>query len=96
MLQVPKEEKDDRKRQANRDKRYARRKRLQDDREELRKLKSQKFDADKPQGKGQNKGKSKDKTGQRFVSPGRRPKVCAQMCQSAVNAVAKFEELTSA
>lgn len=63
VLQVPKEEKDDRKRQANRDKRYARRKRLQDDREELRKLKSQKFDADKPQGKGQNKGKSKDKTG---------------------------------
>lgn len=63
VLHVPKEEKDDRKRQAKRDKRYARRKRLQDDREELRKLKSQKFDADKPQGKGQNKGKSKDKTG---------------------------------
>ena len=65
VLQAPKEERDERRRQANRDKRSARKKRQWEDREELRKLKSQRSDSDKGKGKGQNqgKGKSKDKTG---------------------------------
>ena len=55
----------DRRRQANRDKRAARKKRLQDQREELRKLKSAKKteQAEPSQRKGSGKGKTKDQSG---------------------------------
>ena len=62
VLHPPKEEKDDRRRQANRDKREARKKRARDDREELNKLKGQRTSASSG-GKGSSKGKSKDNSG---------------------------------
>ena len=61
-LQPPKEDvKDERRKQANRDKRMARRKRVRDDRDELDKLRGNKS---APAGsKGSSKGKSKDSSG---------------------------------
>ena len=61
-LQPPKEDvKDERRKQANRDKRMARRKRVRDDRDELDKLRGNKSAA--AGSKGSSKGKSKDSSG---------------------------------
>ena len=61
-LHPPKEEpRDERRRQANRDKRVARRKRVLEDRDELNKLKGNKTAA--TSSKGSSKGKSKDSSG---------------------------------
>lgn len=62
VLNIPKEDVD-RKRQANRDKRAARKRRWAEDREELHKLKNQKEGPGRAGGKGAGKGKAKDKAG---------------------------------
>ena len=63
---TPMEEKDERKRQSNRDRRTARKKRFAQDREELAKFRSQHaapYNRETPQ-KGKGKGKSRDQAGQ--------------------------------
>ena len=60
-MDVPKEDRDGRRRQSNRDKRQAKMKRLRDDRDELDKYRKLDNRAPPPSSKG--KGKSKDQTG---------------------------------
>ena len=89
----------ERRRQANRDKRAARKRRAQDQREELQKLKGQRrMEPSEPQGKkGSGKGKSKDQAGlQLCFSWSSRTGPCAEVapggeCKCVVKRVHKCQ-----
>ena len=63
VMDVPKEEKEGRKRQSNRDKRMAKAKRVRDDRDELEKFRRSDPKGGKSAAPAKGKGKSKDQTG---------------------------------
>ena len=62
-VQPHREERDERRRQANKDRRTSRKKRIQSEREELQRLKSSKSGHNNNEQKGKGKGKSKDSGG---------------------------------
>ena len=63
IMDIPKEERDPRKRQSNRDRRTAKARRVKADREELERLRSKDTREHKAGPSGKGKGKSKDQTG---------------------------------
>ena len=99
-LAVPKEE-PDRKRQSNRDKRLAKRRRQQEERTELAKLKGQRDSPGHAAGKGSGKGKSKDKSGAEICFSWAQGKgVCADVpvgseCKSKVKRAHKCQHCLS-
>ena len=86
VVNSQKEEVPERRKQSNRDKRLARKRRIQDERDELSRLRHNKDGHGQAAGKAGGKGKSKDKGGAEIVSAGLKGRGLALTSWSAVNA----------